>query len=33
VTSVHNVEHIDRGYPEFVSDLRALGAEITRRSA
>ncbi len=33
VTSVHNVEHIDRGYPSFMSDLRDLGAQIERRSA
>ncbi len=33
VTSVHNVEHVDRGYPDFVSDLRGLGASIERRTA
>lgn len=32
VTSVHNVEHIDRGYPDFVADLRNLGADIERRA-
>jgi UDP-N-acetylglucosamine 1-carboxyvinyltransferase len=32
VTAVHNVEHIDRGYPNFVDDLRSLGAAIERRS-
>ena len=32
VTSVHNVEHIDLGYPQFVADLRSLGAEVVRRS-
>lgn len=31
-TSVHNVEHIDRGYPNFVDDLRNLGAVIERRT-
>ena len=33
ITSVHNVEHIDRGYPDFLSDLRSLGAQMERRSA
>ncbi len=33
MTSVHNVDHIDRGYPKFVSDLSSLGATITRRTA
>jgi UDP-N-acetylglucosamine 1-carboxyvinyltransferase len=32
LTSVHNVDHIDRGYPHLVSDLRSLGATIERRS-
>ena len=32
-TSVHHVEHIDRGYPDFQADLASLGASITRRSA
>ena len=32
-TSVHHVEHIDRGYPAFQADLASLGASITRRSA
>lgn len=32
VTSVHNVDHIYRGYPNFVADLRSLGATIERRS-
>ena len=26
LTSVHNVEHIDRGYPNFMADLQGLGA-------
>lgn len=30
VTEVHDVFHIDRGYPEFVENLRSLGAEIER---
>lgn len=30
VTEVSNVHHIDRGYPDFVADLRRLGAVISR---
>ncbi|GAB4583543.1 UDP-N-acetylglucosamine 1-carboxyvinyltransferase [Nocardia sp. NPDC127526] len=30
VTEVHDVFHIDRGYPDFVENLRSLGAEIER---
>lgn len=30
VTEVHDVYHIDRGYPTFVEDLRKLGATIER---
>jgi len=30
VTEVHDVYHIDRGYPEFVESLRALGGKIER---
>lgn len=30
VTEVHDVEHIDRGYPHFVSALNALGAHVER---
>lgn len=30
VTEVHEVGHIDRGYPHFVEDLRSLGAKIER---
>ncbi len=30
VTEVHDVEHIDRGYPHFVGILRDLGAQIER---
>ncbi|MGP6174511.1 UDP-N-acetylglucosamine 1-carboxyvinyltransferase [Corynebacterium sp. A21] len=29
-TEVHDVFHIDRGYPRFVENLRALGADIQR---
>ncbi len=29
-TVVHDVEHIDRGYPHFVEDLNNLGAEVRR---
>lgn len=32
-TVVHDVHHIDRGYPHFVENLRALGADIRRVSA
>jgi UDP-N-acetylglucosamine 1-carboxyvinyltransferase len=30
VTEVHEVAHIDRGYPHFVEDLQKLGATIER---
>lgn len=30
VTTVRAVHHIDRGYPNFVGDLRSLGVEVTR---
>jgi UDP-N-acetylglucosamine 1-carboxyvinyltransferase len=33
VTEVWDVEHIDRGYPRFVENLRALGAHVARVSA
>jgi UDP-N-acetylglucosamine 1-carboxyvinyltransferase len=33
VTEVHNVHHIDRGYPEFVADLCRLGADVVRVEA
>jgi UDP-N-acetylglucosamine 1-carboxyvinyltransferase len=33
VTEVWDVDHIDRGYPRFVENLRALGADIERVSA
>lgn len=32
VTEVHDVFHIDRGYPNFVEQLRSLGATIKRVS-
>jgi UDP-N-acetylglucosamine 1-carboxyvinyltransferase len=30
VTEIGNVQHIDRGYPDFVADLRRLGATVQR---
>ena len=30
VTTVHDVHHIDRGYPEFVENLNRLGARVER---
>jgi UDP-N-acetylglucosamine 1-carboxyvinyltransferase len=30
VTTVEGVGHVDRGYPSFDADLRALGAEVVR---
>ncbi len=30
VTEVGNVYHIDRGYPDFVADLRSLGVSVER---
>lgn len=30
VTAVHDVFHIDRGYPHFVADLTGLGAQVER---
>ncbi|WP_095660616.1 UDP-N-acetylglucosamine 1-carboxyvinyltransferase [Corynebacterium glaucum] len=33
VTTVHDVYHIDRGYPSFVEQLTALGARIERVGA
>ncbi|MFT4200723.1 UDP-N-acetylglucosamine 1-carboxyvinyltransferase [Gordonia sp. (in: high G+C Gram-positive bacteria)] len=32
ITEVHDVEHIDRGYPDFVAQLRRLGGVIERAS-
>ena len=31
VTEVHDVYHIDRGYPDFEEQLRSLGATIERK--
>ncbi|MER7165015.1 UDP-N-acetylglucosamine 1-carboxyvinyltransferase [Micromonospora sp. NPDC000207] len=33
VTEVSHVHHVDRGYPDFVADLRALGVEVRRGRA
>ena len=33
VTEVSHVHHIDRGYPDFVGDLRALGVTVERAQA
>jgi UDP-N-acetylglucosamine 1-carboxyvinyltransferase len=33
VTEVSNVHHIDRGYPDFVGDLRRLGVSVERSVA
>jgi len=33
VTEVSNVHHIDRGYPDFVTDLQRLGAAVERVEA
>ncbi|SCG58645.1 UDP-N-acetylglucosamine 1-carboxyvinyltransferase [Micromonospora inositola] len=30
VSEVSHVHHVDRGYPDFVADLRALGIEVER---
>ena len=30
VTTIHDVYHIDRGYPHFVENLQSLGADIRR---
>ena len=27
------MHHVDRGYPDFVADLRALGVEVERGTA
>ncbi|MFF5174984.1 UDP-N-acetylglucosamine 1-carboxyvinyltransferase [Micromonospora sp. NPDC000089] len=31
-TEVSHVHHVDRGYPDFVADLKALGVEVERGS-
>jgi UDP-N-acetylglucosamine 1-carboxyvinyltransferase len=33
VTEISNVHHVDRGYPDFVADLRSLGALVERAPA
>ncbi|MGI5244907.1 UDP-N-acetylglucosamine 1-carboxyvinyltransferase [Dactylosporangium sp. CA-139066] len=33
ITEIRHVHHIDRGYPSFESDLRALGVEVSRAAA
>ncbi|MGB2569838.1 UDP-N-acetylglucosamine 1-carboxyvinyltransferase [Micromonospora citrea] len=33
VTEVSHVHHVDRGYPDFAGDLRALGVEVERGTA
>ena len=33
VTEVSQVHHIDRGYPDFITDLRALGVPVERVTA
>ncbi|MFG2036634.1 UDP-N-acetylglucosamine 1-carboxyvinyltransferase [Dactylosporangium sp. NPDC048998] len=33
VTEIRHVHHIDRGYPSFESDLRALGVKVERSEA
>ncbi|MBX7265460.1 UDP-N-acetylglucosamine 1-carboxyvinyltransferase [Micromonospora sp. Llam7] len=33
LTEVSHVHHVDRGYPDFVADLRALGIEVERATA
>ncbi|HZN17221.1 MAG TPA: UDP-N-acetylglucosamine 1-carboxyvinyltransferase [Micromonosporaceae bacterium] len=33
VTEISHVHHVDRGYPEFVADLRALGVQVERAMA
>ncbi|TDC83723.1 UDP-N-acetylglucosamine 1-carboxyvinyltransferase [Micromonospora sp. KC606] len=32
ITEVSDVHHVDRGYPDLVADLRALGVEVERGS-
>jgi UDP-N-acetylglucosamine 1-carboxyvinyltransferase len=33
VTEINHVHHIDRGYPDFVADLRGLGVMVEREPA
>jgi len=30
ITTVHEVQHVDRGYANFVEDLQRLGADVNR---
>jgi UDP-N-acetylglucosamine 1-carboxyvinyltransferase len=32
-TEISHVHHVDRGYPDFVADLRTLGVEVERAAA
>jgi UDP-N-acetylglucosamine 1-carboxyvinyltransferase len=32
-TEISHVHHVDRGYPDFVADLRALGVQVDRATA
>jgi UDP-N-acetylglucosamine 1-carboxyvinyltransferase len=32
-TEISHVHHVDRGYPDFVADLRALGVQVDRAAA
>jgi UDP-N-acetylglucosamine 1-carboxyvinyltransferase len=33
VTEIGHVHHVDRGYPDFVTDLRTLGVDVRRTQA
>lgn len=33
ITEISHVHHVDRGYPDFVADLRALGVQVERTLA
>ncbi|HET8659854.1 MAG TPA: UDP-N-acetylglucosamine 1-carboxyvinyltransferase [Micromonosporaceae bacterium] len=33
VTEISHVHHVDRGYPEFVADMRSLGVQVERAIA
>jgi UDP-N-acetylglucosamine 1-carboxyvinyltransferase len=33
VTEISHVHHVDRGYPDFIGDLRALGVAVQRAAA
>ena len=32
-TTVYDIQHIDRGYEDYVGKLRSLGADVTRTDA